>query len=209
MPSSLYQCQCQCTVPAANQISSKSVLPDDYHGETNHHWPKVLLPQAIALLSPGSSRALTTSSSSHIDFLFLLCFVWFGRISFLLVEFLHFYDINKKGTSLNVHLQRQNSGFSFPNRLWLIWRVSQKPRKSRIYLFFPFAVLWQANFRMTGRLDVLHRLDIIARKSQKLTGTTCLVGSPQAKWVVPGPRRHWVGGKKKRSFKGETAWTHG
>lgn len=85
MPSSLYQCQCQCTVPAANQISSKSVLPDDYHGETNHHWPKVLLPQAIALLSPGSSRALTISSSSHIDFLFLLCFVWFGRISFLLV----------------------------------------------------------------------------------------------------------------------------
>lgn len=137
MPTSLYQCQCQRTVPAANQMSPKSVLLDDYHGETSHHWPKVLLPQAIALLPRGPSPALTTSSASQIHFLSMVCFVPFGRVLFF-SPVLTLFCKRQRRTSLSVYLQRQNSGFSFPSRLVSLETVAETQKVNNLFIFSSF-----------------------------------------------------------------------
>lgn len=194
-PSSLHQCQRQRTVPAANQMSPKSVLLDDYHGETSHHWPKVLRPQAIALLT-GVVPSLNDYLSQPDPplFLRLLCPRWKSPI--LSVQFWHVPANDRNGPASTSTSKDKILDFLFlPG--WFIWRAPQKPRKSTRCLFFSFAVLLRTSLTVTGHLDVLHRLDVIARTSQKRTGASCLVGSPQAKCVVPGPRRRWVGGNEK------------
>lgn len=196
----LDQCQCQCTVPAANRASPKSALEDDYYGENNRGRPKVLLPQAIALLFQGSSRALTTSSFNQIAFLFLSCSI--------LKDFLiHFSDLTP---------ERQQRGMSIskdPFRMFLVKRKTSTSaiwtfyaKNSGLFCFSPRPVK-ENDFRITGYLAGLHKLDGVPRISQNCLGPCCLVDSPEAKLVIPGPQRHWVGSKKK--FYGETAWTHG
>lgn len=72
---------------------------------------------------------------------------------------------------------------------------------------FRFVLFFSQTWEITGYLAGLHKLDGVPRISQNRLGPRCLVDSPEAKLVTPGPRRHRVGSKKK--FNGETAWMHG
>lgn len=148
-------------MPAANQTSPKSVLLDDYPGETSHHWPRSPATTGHSLTPPGPSPALTTSSSSRIHFL------WshFGRVLFFQFGFDTFLQTADKDQPQDLPPKTKLWVFYSSQTGWSGERCRNPERQPFIY----FLLLLLLLFAVTGHLDVLHRLDAVARISHKLT----------------------------------------